>query len=70
MDNQLPLPYSMPIRATNGGLFVSRGVGMHPRRVIDSFELIYVKRGVLAIEECGRRFDVGAEETLILWPRC
>ena len=70
MDNQLPLPYAMPIQATNGGLFVSRGVGMHPRRVIDSFELIYVKRGVLAIEECGRRFDVGAEETLILWPGC
>lgn len=60
----------MPVQVTNGGLFVSRGVGMHPRRVIDSFELIYVKRGVLAIEECGRRFDVGAEESLILWPGC
>jgi len=68
MDTQLALPFSTPILASNGGMFVSRGVGTHPRRVIDSFELIYVKRGVLAIEEAGRRFDVGAEETLILWP--
>lgn len=59
----------MPIQATNGGLFISRGVGTHPRRVIDSFELIYVKRGVLDIEEAAHRFSVGAEETLILWPQ-
>lgn len=68
MEIQLALPFETPIRATNGGLFVSRGVGTHPRRVIDSFELIYVKRGALGIEEEGKRFDVGAEETLILWP--
>lgn len=68
MDTQLSLNVHMPVHVSNGGLFISRGVGTHPRRVIDSFELIYVKRGILAIEESGRRFEVGEEETLLLWP--
>jgi AraC-like DNA-binding protein len=68
MDSHLSLFLHMPVQVTNGGLFVSRGVGVHPRRVIDSYELIYVKRGTLAIEETGTRFEVGAEETLVLWP--
>ena len=69
MNTQLSLNFHIPVHANNGGLFVSRGVGTHPRRVIDSFELIYVKRGVLSIEEVGVPFEVGEEETLILWPQ-
>lgn len=65
-------PLSFPLRlsvvGSNGGLFLSRGIGMHPRRIIDSFELIYVKRGTLSIEEVDREFVVGPEETLVLWP--
>lgn len=68
MDAQLSLNLHMAVQVSNGGLFVSRGVGTHPRRVIDSFELIYVKRGVLNIEEQGVGFEVGEEETLLLWP--
>ena len=58
----------LPAQAANGGLFVSRGIGTHPKRVIDSFELIYVKNGVLGIEEEGNEFVVAQDEALILWP--
>ena len=67
-DSSLSFALTMALQATNGGLFMSRAVGEHPRRVIDSFELLYVKRGTLGIEEAGREFRVGAEETLLLWP--
>lgn len=67
-DSALSLAFNLAIQATNGGMFVSRGVGQHPRRSIDSFELIYVKRGVLGIEEEGQVFNVRPEETLLLWP--
>src|SRR3954471_4123780 len=67
-DGNLSFALPMALQATNGGLFISRAVGEHPRRVIDSFELLYVKRGVLGIEEAGRALRVGAEETLLLWP--
>ncbi|WP_083749012.1 AraC family transcriptional regulator [Pelomonas sp. KK5] len=67
-ENTLSLTLPQGLQATNGGLFISRGVGTHPRRVIDSFELLYVKKGTLGIEEAGQQFLVGAEETLVLWP--
>jgi len=57
-----------PIHAENGGLCISRGQGIHPDRVIDSFELIYVREGVLSIAEEDRPFDVSAGQSLILWP--
>jgi AraC-like DNA-binding protein len=68
MDTTLSIPLHLALHGNNGGLFISRGEGQHPRRVIDSFELLYVKRGTLGIEESGRQFNVGAEETLLLWP--
>ncbi len=64
----LIIPAQLPVLAANGGLFVSRGIGTHPQRVIDSFELIYVKSGALSIEEEGNEFVVVQDETLILWP--
>ncbi len=67
-ESSLAFSLPMALQATNGGLFISRGVGTHPRRVIDSFELLYVKKGALGIEEQGQEFMVGAEETLVLWP--
>lgn len=67
-DAILSLPLHLALNGSNGGLFISRGVGQHPRRVIDSFELLYVKRGTLGIEEAGHEFNVGPEETLLLWP--
>lgn len=46
----LIIPAQLPVLAANGGLFVSRGIGTHPQRVIDSFELIYVR-----VERCPSR---------------
>jgi AraC-like DNA-binding protein len=54
--------------ASNGGLFVSRGEGVHPSRIIPSYELIYVKHGTLHLHELGVPYEVSAGETLLLWP--
>ncbi len=55
------------LQAHNGGLFVSRGEGRHPDRKLDSYELIFVRKGVLGIQEEQRRFEVIAGQSLILW---
>lgn len=60
----------LPLTAQNAGLFISRGVGMHPERVINSCELIFVRRGKLGMFEGARRFEVGAGQTLLLRPGC
>ena len=60
----------LPVRAHNGGLFISRGRGMHAERVIDSFELIFVRQGSLSMHEDGHEFVVSKGQTLILYPGC
>ena len=55
-----------PVQAYNGGLFVSRGKGIHPQRVIDSSELIFVNRGTLHLREEGTAFDLVAGQSLVL----
>ena len=52
-----------------GGLFVSPGYGRHPDRVIDSWELIQVRTGVLHIEENGVEYHVGPGESLLMPPK-
>jgi len=64
----LQLSTSCPIKAQNAGLFISRGKGTHPSRVINSHELIFVKRGVLEMWEEDRVFSLEEEQTLHLWP--
>jgi AraC-like DNA-binding protein len=64
----LELSPSLPVQAHNGGLFISRGQGAHPERVIGSWELIFVREGMLMVEEEKERFEVGAGESLLLWP--
>jgi len=64
----LELPASAAVRAQNAGRFVSRGGGTHPRRVIDSYELIFVAGGTLHLREGEQRFDVAAGGSLLLWP--
>ena len=56
------------ISVENGGLFVSRGSGIHPRRKIDSFELIFVTDGKLSMQEEDKKFEVEAGQSLLLWP--
>ncbi|HZO89456.1 MAG TPA: AraC family transcriptional regulator [Chthonomonadaceae bacterium] len=59
----------LALKAQNGGLFVSRGQGRHPDRRIASHELIFVRKGILAIQEEERRFEVSAGQSLLLWPK-
>jgi len=57
-----------PIVPQNAGLFISRGVGMHPARIIDSHELIFVRKGHLGMFEEQRKFNLGPGQALLLWP--
>jgi AraC-like DNA-binding protein len=56
------------VKAQNAGLFISRGRGTHPTRIIDSHELIFVKQGKLELWEEDRQFCLEAGQTLHLWP--
>ena len=64
----LELSMSLPIRVQNGGLFISRGVGSHPARKLQSWEIIFVEKGTLTICEEDEIFNVNAGESLLLWP--
>lgn len=64
----LDLKVSLPISVQNGGLFISRGVGSHPQRKLDSWEMIFVEKGTLTIREDDILFSVKAGESLLLWP--
>jgi AraC-like DNA-binding protein len=57
-----------PVRAHNAGLFISRGVGTHPMRVIDSHEILFVDTGTLSLWEGDHHFDIGPGESLLLVP--
>ncbi|HBC9258444.1 TPA: AraC family transcriptional regulator, partial [Escherichia coli] len=63
----LELSMTLPIKVQNGGLFISRGVGRHPARRLESWEIIFVEKGRLAIQEEERIFLVDAGESLLLW---
>jgi AraC-like DNA-binding protein len=67
MDTLLLRTYC-PLKAQNAGLFISRGTAMHPTRVIDSHELIFVKQGELDMWEEKQTFHLEAGDTLHLWP--
>jgi AraC-like DNA-binding protein len=68
MPNTLNLRINCPIKAQNGGLFVSRGGAMHPTRVLNSHELIFVKQGELDLWEDSQVFHLETAQTLHLWP--
>ncbi|VDR23910.1 DNA-binding transcriptional regulator AraC [Raoultella terrigena] len=65
----LELSIALPIRVQNGGLFISRGVGSHPSRTLDSWEAIFVEKGTLTIREEDKIFTVKSGESLLLWPQ-
>lgn len=64
----LQVNYGLSIQACNAGLFISTGQGKHPNRIINSYELIFVRSGVLGIQEENQAFQVRAGESLLLWP--
>lgn len=66
--NSLKIKGKLPVVPQNAGLFISRGEGIHSMRVIGSYELIFVRQGRLGMFEGRRRFELGAGQTLLLWP--
>jgi len=70
MMEQLLIPNTLPIAAEKywAGLAVSRGIGRHPTRAIDTYELIYVRSGVLSVQEEETEFTVRVGEALLFWP--
>jgi AraC-like DNA-binding protein len=69
MENDLlHIEARLPIKAINGGLFISRGIGKHPERIIDTYELIYVRSGNLGISEEDTNYEVYEGQSLILYP--
>jgi AraC-like DNA-binding protein len=64
----LLLSEASKFEACNAGLFVSPAHGIHPERVIDSYELILVRTGTLVLGEETRVFALEQGDTLILWP--
>jgi AraC-like DNA-binding protein len=68
LPDTLLLRTHCPLKAQNAGLFISRGAAMHPTRIIDSHELIFVKQGELDMWEDDQVFHLEAGNTLHLWP--
>jgi AraC-like DNA-binding protein len=66
--NELQVQMICPIKAQNAGLFISRGDAMHPTRVIESHELIFVIQGELDMWENAEVFHLTAGHTLHLFP--
>lgn len=58
----LELSMTLPIYVQNGGLFISRGKGRHPARSLDSWEIIFVEKGTLKIQEEAQLFCINAGE--------
>ncbi|SUH64017.1 transcriptional regulator [Salmonella enterica subsp. enterica serovar Madelia] len=59
----LELSITLPIKVQNGGLFISRGIGRHPARRLQSWEIIFVEKGCLKIQEEECVFCVEAGES-------
>jgi AraC-like DNA-binding protein len=57
-----------PLSAANAGLFAAPGARSHPERCIPSYELIFVRSGVLRLWEEQCQFVLPPQHALILWP--
>jgi AraC-like DNA-binding protein len=68
INSTLTLHGQVPVKAMGGGILLSRNDMPHPNRVINHFDLIFVRQGVLSMKENGQFFQIHAGETLLLWP--
>lgn len=57
-----------PLQVVSAGLFISDGEWIHPTRVINSYELIFVMQGTLRIAEEGKEYTVEENQALFLCP--
>ncbi len=60
----------MPQNISNcgAGKFVSHGRWIHPDRIIDSYEIIFVTKGEVYISESGKEYRIEQNELLLLEP--
>lgn len=56
------------VRYSNGGLFRSRGVWCHGDRIIDTYEVIFVERGTVYLNEAGVDYELEPQQMLLLEP--
>lgn len=68
MDHLLHLKAVLPVKALNAGYLMTKGVGRHVDRTMDTFEIIYVNSGSLGIIEEDVEYNVEQGEALILFP--
>ena len=64
----LQLRTALPVQALNAGLFISKGERSHPKHTTESYELIFVRQGILGIQEEGRIYRIEPGEVLVLRP--
>lgn len=67
-SNHLCLRPNASLEVYVAGLQISRGTGPHIERRMGCFDLIFVREGVLPIQEEQQTFRVVAGQTLLLWP--
>ncbi len=68
MLSELEIHIPCPVKAHNAGLFISRGDAMHPTRIIESHELIFVIQGCLDMWEDDEVFHLDEGHILHLFP--
>ncbi|MEE1184705.1 MAG: AraC family transcriptional regulator [Acutalibacteraceae bacterium] len=56
------------IKWISSGKFVSRGEWIHPDRIIDSYEIIFVIKGTVYIDENGTKHKLEKNDILLLEP--
>ena len=67
MSDTLSVPFQLPITHLGAaGLFVSPGIWRHVNRQMGEHVLMFVRSGVLHMQEEGRQFDVKPDEALLL----
>jgi AraC-like DNA-binding protein len=66
IQRKLSIATCNDVSAHNAGFFISRGRGAHPRRAIDTCELILVESGTLSIREEEHVYHVNPAEWVVL----
>ena len=56
------------VKNCGAGKFISNGEWIHPNRIIDSNEIIFVTKGEVYINENGTEYHINPDEILILQP--
>ena len=66
--NEITYRCDIAVQAETAGLFVSQGRGIHGKRVLSNYELIFVRRGELHMYEDDDVYQLTEGQTLILRP--